>query len=69
MVNIATSLGWDSKDFLLYIEDSKTKEKLKLNTNELMERGGFGSPTIYINNSNMFFGNDRLHLIEKILGS
>ena len=69
LVNIATSLGWDSKDFLLYIEDSETKEKLKLNTNELMERGGFGSPTIYINNSNMFFGNDRLHLIEKILGS
>ena len=42
---------------------------LKRNTNELMERGGFGSPTIFLNDSDMYFGNDRLHLIEKILAS
>ena len=62
-------LGWDSKEFLAYIEEAETKEMLKRNTNELMERGGFGSPTIFLNDSDMYFGNDRLHLIEKILAS
>jgi 2-hydroxychromene-2-carboxylate isomerase len=69
LVNIAEKLGWDSKEFLTYIEEPETKEMLKKNTNELMERGGFGSPTIFLNDSDMYFGNDRLHLIEKILGS
>ena len=35
-----------------------------------MERGGFGSPTIFINEIDMYFGNDRLQLVkEKILGN
>jgi 2-hydroxychromene-2-carboxylate isomerase len=54
---------------LAYIEKAETKEMLKRNTNELMERGGFGCPTIFLNDSDMYFGNDRLDLIEKILVS
>ena len=30
---------------------------------ELIERGGFGSPSIFVDGS-MFFGNDRLPLVE-----
>lgn len=67
LVNIAEKLGWDSKEFLAYIQKDETKDMLKRNTNELMERGGFGSPTIFLNDSDMYFGNDRLDLIEKIL--
>ena len=44
-----------------------TKELLKASTQELVDRGGFGSPTIFLNKTNMFFGNDRLDLLEKIL--
>ena len=69
LINIAESLGWDSNEFLAYIEESETKEMLKQNTSELMDRGGFGSPTIFINDSDMYFGNDRLHLIETILAT
>ena len=69
LVNIAEKLGWDSKEFLAYIQKDETKDMLKRNTNELMERGGFGSPTIFLNDSDMYFGNDRLDLIEKILAS
>ena len=65
--NIAEKIGWDSKEFLAYIDKAETKDMLKRNTNELMERGGFGSPTIFLNDSDMYFGNDRLDLIEKIL--
>ena len=59
--------NWDEQDFLLYINDPDTKEKLINNTQELMDRGGFGSPTFFIDESNMFFGNDRIQLIKEFL--
>ena len=65
--NIVKSVGWNSDDFLSFIKLESTKTKLKLNTDELIERGGFGSPTIFVDQNNMFFGNDRLQLIEELL--
>ena len=64
---IVHSLDWDEKYFSSYIERADTKELLKKNTQELIDRGGFGSPTIFLNKTDMYFGNDRLHLLEKIL--
>lgn len=66
---IISSLEFDRQDFFSFIELDQTKELLKSNTQELIDRGGFGSPTIFINENNMFFGNDRLQLIEEILKS
>jgi 2-hydroxychromene-2-carboxylate isomerase len=43
------------------------KEKLISNTQELMDRGGFGSPTFFIDETDMYFGNDRIQLIEEKL--
>ena len=37
------------------------------NTQELMDRGGFGSPTFFIDETDMYFGNDRIQLIEEKL--
>ena len=64
---IAVSLGWNNESFLSFIEIHSTKEKLRFNTEELVRRGGFGSPTIFLDKSNIFFGNDRLKLLEKII--
>ena len=36
------------------------------NTDELIERGGFGQPTFFYKEK-MFFGNDRLHLLEEAI--
>ena len=33
-------------------------------TDEIIERGGFGSPTFFVDGSDMYFGNDRLELIK-----
>ena len=33
-----------------------------------MTRGGFGSPTIFVNGTDMYFGNDRLALVDRALG-
>ena len=67
LTNIVKSVGWNSEDFFNFIKLESTKAELKSNTDELIERGGFGSPTIFINENNMFFGNDRLQLVEKLL--
>jgi len=64
---IVESLGMDAVKFLEFIDEDETKEALKKNTQELIERGGFGSPTIYLNEIDMYFGNDRLHLIEELI--
>ena len=37
------------------------------NTNELIERGGFGTPTLFVDKSDMFFGNDRLDFVRDAL--
>ena len=64
---IINSLNMNEGEFFSFIEKDSTKETLKSNTQDLMDRGGFGSPTIFLNESNIFFGNDRLHLIDYIL--
>ena len=43
------------------------KDQLKANTDELMARGGFGSPTVFVNRNDMYFGNDRLPLVREAL--
>lgn len=46
------------------IAESDIKLILKANTDEVMTRGGFGSPTIFVDGTDMFFGNDRLPLVR-----
>jgi 2-hydroxychromene-2-carboxylate isomerase len=48
-------------------EADDIKTKLRANTDELIARGGFGSPTIFVNVNDMYFGNDRLPLVEAAL--
>ena len=67
MTEIVEGLGWNSEEFISFINLDSTKSSLKLNTEELAQRGGFGSPTMFINKDNMFFGNDRLNLIDELL--
>jgi len=43
------------------------KQRLRENTDELIARGGFGSPTMFVDEADMFFGNDRLPLVEAAL--
>jgi 2-hydroxychromene-2-carboxylate isomerase len=49
------------------ISAQPVKDQLKANTDALMARGGFGSPTIFVNGDDMYFGNDRLPLIRDAL--
>ncbi len=63
---IVGMVGLDPDEFFEKISSQEYKDKLKRNTDELIERGGFGSPTIFVDGE-MFFGNDRLVLVEHAL--
>jgi 2-hydroxychromene-2-carboxylate isomerase len=64
---IVARLGYDPDDFLTRIEAPELKARLRANTEELITRGGFGSPTMFVNGDDMYFGNDRLPLVEAAL--
>ena len=42
------------------------KARLRSNTEELIERGGFGSPSMFVGGK-LFFGNDQLPVVEQEL--
>ncbi len=44
------------------IARSDVKALLRANTDDLIARGGFGSPTLFVNGQDMYFGNDRVDL-------
>ena len=60
-------VGLPEDEFFEKIEEPQLKEQLRLNTEELAERGGFGSPTFFLNQHDMFFGNDRIELLRQKL--
>ncbi len=55
--------GLDRADFFARIADPAYKDRLRETTDELIARGGFGSPTFFVDGDDMYFGNDRLELL------
>ena len=67
LLGLAEDNGAPKEEFISFIENRDIKERLIQNTQELMDRGGFGSPTFFLDKEDMYFGNDRLQLIEEKL--
>lgn len=65
--DIARACDIDVDDFFARLASDEYKQRLRANTDELIDRGGFGSPTIFIDSDDMYFGNDRLVLVEQKL--
>ena len=61
---ISRQAGLDPAAVAGSIAEPAVKAKLKDNTDEVIARGGFGSPTIFVGGDDMYFGNDRLPLIR-----
>jgi 2-hydroxychromene-2-carboxylate isomerase len=64
---IVARVGLPVAEFAERIADPAYKARLRENTDELIARGGFGSPTMFVNGSDMYFGNDRLVLVREAL--
>ncbi len=64
LVAVANSVGLDGEAMRARSQTDEVKALLRANTEEVIERGGYGSPTIFVDKSRMYFGNDQLPLVE-----
>jgi 2-hydroxychromene-2-carboxylate isomerase len=67
LIGICEDTGVEPRTFLAGIASKEIKERLRSNTEELVARGGFGSPTMFVAGADMYFGNDRLPLVREAL--
>jgi 2-hydroxychromene-2-carboxylate isomerase len=67
LLEAASCADIDGNHVLEAIEKVATKNRLRKNTEELIHRGGFGSPTMFVGEHDMYFGNDRLVLVKNAL--
>lgn len=57
----------DGRHILERAQAAEIKDRLRANTDEVIARGGFGSPTMFVGGTDMYFGNDRMELVEAAL--
>ncbi|MFM9936179.1 MAG: 2-hydroxychromene-2-carboxylate isomerase [Novosphingobium sp.] len=66
--DIATACGLDGPAVRTAASQEDCKQRLRHNTQDAIDRGAFGSPTIFIDRAFMYFGNDQLPLVLQRLG-
>jgi 2-hydroxychromene-2-carboxylate isomerase len=64
---VCRTAGLDPSSILSRAQAPEVKDRLRANTEEVIARGGFGSPTMFVDGNDMYFGNDRLPLVEAAL--
>lgn len=63
IVTLAGDLGLDEAEFREAVCEPAVLRAVERNAEELVARGGFGSPSMFIGDD-MYFGNDRMPLVE-----
>jgi len=63
----ANSAGLDGAAIRAASVTDENKARLRANTDELIARGGYGSPTMFVDKDDMYFGNDQLPIVEAAL--
>ena len=64
LAELCTGVGVEPERYFAGIARQDIKDRLRANTEEVIARGGFGSPTIFVGGDDMYFGNDRLGLVR-----
>ena len=67
LAELCGRVGVDPAWFFEGIGQAAVKDRLRANTDELIRRGGFGSPTMFVDGGDMYFGNDSLPLVRAAL--
>ena len=67
LIAVANAAGLDGTAIQAKSQTDAVKALLRANTDELIARGGYGSPTIFVDKDDMYFGNDQLPLVEAAL--
>lgn len=68
LAEICAAVGLNWADVEARAAAPEIKQRLIDNTEEVIARGGYGSPTIFVDGDDMYFGNDRLPLLAARLG-
>jgi 2-hydroxychromene-2-carboxylate isomerase len=67
LVAVANGAGLNGEALRAASQTDAVKALLRANTEEVIARGGYGSPTIFVDTTDMYFGNDQLPLVEAAL--
>ena len=67
LTKLCESLSLDPAWLLARIAEQPVKDALRANVNEAIARGAFGSPTMFLDESDMYFGVDRLQLLRSAM--
>ncbi len=65
--SICEQTGVDPAWLFAQIATQEIKDALRANTDEAIARNAFGSPTMYLDGTDMYFGVDRLQLVRVAL--
>jgi 2-hydroxychromene-2-carboxylate isomerase len=65
LADIAQDLGMDGPSLIEQAGQTNARERLRANTDEAIARGAFGSPTLIVGDSHLYFGNDQLPLVRQ----
>lgn len=64
---VVEGIGIDGAALVAQTQEAAIKDALRGNTERLIARGGYGSPSIFVGGEDMYFGNDQLPLVERAL--
>ncbi|AQA00208.1 2-hydroxychromene-2-carboxylate isomerase [Sphingopyxis sp. QXT-31] len=64
---VADAEGLDGAALAVAAGSDPVKARLRANTEEFIARGGYGSPSIFVDRDDMYFGNDQLPLVAAAL--
>ena len=63
---VLTEAGFNPEDVLALANDESVKAALKANTEQAVQRGVFGAPSMFVGDQ-LFFGQDRLEFVREAL--
>ena len=63
LVAIANACGFDGATLAQLSQTHAVKGRLRASTEEAIARGAFGSPTMFVDRDQIFFGNDQLPIV------
>ncbi|MCP4756536.1 MAG: 2-hydroxychromene-2-carboxylate isomerase [Proteobacteria bacterium] len=68
VAKVLETAGVDPVEFSEAVANQEIKDKLRSATDEAVQRGAFGAPTMFVGDD-MFWGQDRLDFVEEALSS
>lgn len=67
LIDLCRAVDVDPEWLLAEVAQQHVKDRLRANVDEAIARGAFGSPSIFLNGDDMYFGVDRLPLLRSAM--